>query len=36
MEWLRSFSRSYPPVQFAKEKVLVFFIIRKNAKIVKL
>jgi len=34
--WVRSVTKMLPPVNFAEDKVLVFFILRKNAKIVQL
>jgi len=34
--WVRSFSKMSPFVKFAEDKVLVFVILRKNAKIVPL
>jgi len=36
IEWVRSFSTMLPSVKFAEDKVLVFFISVKNAKIVQL
>ena len=34
--WVRSFSTRLTSVTFAKDKVLIFLILRKNAKIVQL
>ena len=34
--WVRSFSTSLTSVTFAEDKVLIFLILRKNAKIVQL
>ena len=34
--WVRSFSRRLTSVTFAEDKVLIFLILRKNAKIVHL
>jgi len=36
IEWVRSFSTMLPSVKFAEDKVLVFVILRENAKIVQL